>query len=200
MKLESVAFAIAGVSFGLIAGWIIGSQLGTPPRAATATAAGATEFAQPPPASGQPPALVDEAKVKALLAVVERDPKNAQARSQLGDLYSEAERFADAAKWYEESHRLNPRDVAVSANLGFSYYQINEPDRALKQLEQALTIDPKHVKALFNLGVVRAFGKQDMVGATEAWRRVVEIAPESPEGLAAKMGLERIGASHPNIP
>ena len=139
-------------------------------------------------------------EIAALLAIVERDPKNAQARSQLGDLYSGAERFADAVKWYEESLRLNPRDVTVSANLGFGYYQINEPDRALKQLEQGLAIDPKHVKTLFNLGVVRAFGKQDLVGATEAWRRVVEIAPESPEGQAAKMGLERIGASHPNLP
>ena len=199
MKLESVVFGIAGVCFGLIAGWIIGNQVGKPIAGVTpAPPAAVTEAA--PLAGGPAPVLVDETKVKALLAIVERDPKNAPVRSQLGDLYREGEQYAEAVKWYEDSLRLNPRDVTVSANLGFSYYQINEPDRALKQLEQALTIDPKHVKALFNLGVVRAFGKQDLVGATEAWRRVVEFAPESPEGLAAKMGLERIGASHPNLP
>ena len=49
MKSDSIVFGIAGIAFGLIAGWIIGSQQanrGVAPAAAVQTAA-------PPPAGAQ---------------------------------------------------------------------------------------------------------------------------------------------------
>ena len=39
---------------------------------------------------------------------------------------------------------------------------------------------------------MRAFGKQDFTGAAQAWQQVVDLAPNSPEGQAAKKGLEGI--------
>ena len=204
MKLESVVFAIAGVFFGLIAGWIIGSQ-----HASMSPRAGAVPTTQNAPQSpvasgpapGTPaPAILDEAKVQALRNVVDRDPKNAIARAQLGNLYYDAGRYTDAIKWYGESVALNPNDVSVSTDLGVSYYYNNEPDLAIKQLEHSLKVDPKHTKTLLNLGVVRAFGKQDLKGATEAWRRLVEIAPDSPEGRQAKQALDSLSSAHGNVP
>jgi cytochrome c-type biogenesis protein CcmH/NrfG len=201
MKLESVIYAIAGVFFGLIAGWIIGSQQALMAPRANAPVA---ESAPPPSASSgsvpgtPPPAILDEAQVQALRNVVDRDPKNALARAQLGNLYYDAGRYTDAIKWYGESFALNPKDVSVSTDLGVSYYYNNQPDLALKQLEHSLQVDPKHTKSLLNLGVVRAFGKQDLKGATEAWRRLVEIAPDSPEGRSARQALESLSSAHGN--
>ena len=43
---------------------------------------------------------------------------------------------------------------------------------------------------MLNLGIVRAFGKQDLAGATKAWQQVVEHRPGSPEGQAAKRALD----------
>ena len=85
-----------------------------------------------------------------------------------------------------------PNDANVSTDLGVAYYYTNQPDRALAQFDQSLSIDPKHVKTLLNIGIVRAFGKQDLAGAGKAWQQVVDLAPDSPEGLAAKKGLEGI--------
>ena len=62
-----------------------------------------------------------------------------------------------------------------------------------------MQIDPKHTKTLLNLGVVRAFGKQDLKGATEVWRRLVEIAPESPEGRQARQALDSLSSAHGNV-
>jgi len=199
MKLESVIYAVAGVFFGLIAGWIIGSQQASmAPRPGAPAAASA-----PPPSSsgavpGTPaPAILDEAQVQALRNVVDRDPKNAVARAQLGNLYYDAGRYSDAIKWYGESIAINPNDVSVSTDLGVSYYYSNQPDLAIKQLEHSLQIDPTHTKTLLNMGVVRAFGKQDLKGATEVWRRLVEIAPESQEGRQARQALESLASAHP---
>jgi len=200
MKLESVIYAIAGVCFGLIAGWIIGSQQAAmAPRPSVPVA----ESSAPPASSGSvpgtpAPAILDDSQVQALRNVVDRDPKNAVARAQLGNLYYDAGRYTDAIKWYSESVALNPKDVGVSTDLGVSYYYNNQPDLAIRQLEHSLQIDPKHTKALLNMGVVRAFGKQDLKGATEIWRRLVEIAPESLEGRQARQALEALSSAHGN--
>jgi tetratricopeptide (TPR) repeat protein len=202
LKLESVVFAISGIFFGLIAGWIIGSQQAA--MAPRANAGPQAESAAPPPQSsgsapGTPqPAMLDETKVQALLTVAERDAKNAVARTQLGNLYYDAGRYTEAIKWYGESLAIEPNDVNVSTDLGVSYYYNNQPDLAIKQLERSLQIDPKHTKSLLNLGVVRAFGKQDLKGATEAWQRLVEIAPDSPEGRQAKQALDSLSSAHGN--
>jgi tetratricopeptide (TPR) repeat protein len=201
MKLESVVYAIAGVFFGLIAGWIIGSQQAAMSPRATSPAA---QAAPPPAASnavpGTPaPAMLDEGQVQALRTVAEKDPKNAVARAQLGNLYYDAGRYTDAIKWYGDSLAINPKDVNVSTDLGVSYYYNNQPDLALKQLEHSLQVDPKHTKTLLNMGVVRAFGKQDLKGAAEVWRRLVEIAPDSPEGRQAKQALDSLSSAHGSV-
>jgi tetratricopeptide (TPR) repeat protein len=80
-----------------------------------------------------------------------------------------------------------------------SYYYNNQPDLAIKQLEHSLQIDPKHTKAMLNMGVVRAFGKQDLKGATDIWQRLVEVAPDSPEGRKAREALESLSAAHAGV-
>ena len=52
---------------------------------------------------------------------------------------------------------------------------MNQPDQALQQFDRSLAIDPRHTKTLLNVGIVRAFGKEDLEGAAQAWQRVVEI-------------------------
>ena len=200
MKSDAIAFGIAGVFFGLIAGWIIGSQQATPAPGGAAVPAQASAPAQAGTAA--PPtraAVLDDTQVKALKAVAEREPSNAQARTQLGNLYFDAERYEDAISWYSESLKRDPKDVNVSTDLGVCYYYTNQPDKALAQFEQSLTLDPKHAKTLLNVGIVRAFGKQDLDGASKAWQQVIALAPNSPEGQAAKRALDSLQSAHPAL-
>src|SRR4051812_40650383 len=116
MKTESTVYAIAGVIFGLIAGWMIGTQQATqrvPTAAPAATSAPAASSEQ-----GARAAVLDETQVNALRTVAEREPKNAQSRVQLGNLFFDAERYDDAIKWYTEAVALLPNDVNVSTDLG----------------------------------------------------------------------------------
>jgi len=94
--------------------------------------------------------------------------------------------------------QLTPNDVNVSTDLGVCYYYSNQPDKALEQFDRSLKIDPKHAKTLLNLGIVRAFGKQDLDGATKAWQQVIKVAPDSPEGQAAKRALDSLQSAHPS--
>lgn len=197
MKPDAIATGIAGIVFGLIAGWIIGSQqsaLGPAPVAvATSTAAPASAAAAAAPAA----AVLDENKVKALSTIAEQQPTSAQPRVELGNLYFDSERYTEAIKWYGDAFKLNPKDVNVSTDLGVSYYYTNQPDKALAQFDESLKLDPKHAKTLLNVGIVRAFGKQDLPGAEQAWQRVMELDPTGPEGQAAKRALDSLKSAHP---
>lgn len=199
MRRESLVLAVSGAFFGLIVGWILGSQqapgvAATQPATATAqTAAGST-------ASGSAaPRVVDENRVRTLEAAAERDATDAQPRIELGNLYFDAERYPDAVRWYEAAFALDPTNPNVSTDLGVSYYYMDDPDRALAQFARSLEADPRHVKTLLNVGIVRAFGKQDMAGAAASWQQVVEIAPESPEGRAARQAIDAMRGAHPEF-
>jgi hypothetical protein len=45
---------------------------------------------------------------------------------------------------------------------------------------------------------VLAFGKQDLKAAETEWQKVVDLAPESPEGQAARRAIEGIRSAHAN--
>ena len=199
MRLESIVFAISGMCFGIILGWVIGVQQGglspaaAPAATAAAPAGGGTGTARQAP-------VLDEARVQSLMTVIKSDPKNAGAAVQLGNTYFDAERYTDAIKWYEEGLRLDPASADASTDLGVSYYYSGQTDRALQRFEESLKIDPRHTKTLLNQGIVLAFGKEDLAGAQVAWKQVVELAPESPEAQAARRALEGIAAAgHPGV-
>jgi len=199
MRSDSIAFAIAGICFGIILGWVIGTQQATKRTGAvvqmqSGTAEPAQGANQQASGTRQPPAL-DEAKVQGLMTIIKSDPKNAGAHVQLGNAYFDAERYADAIKWYEESLKLDPKDVDASTDLGVSYYYSNRTDEALKQFDYSLKLNPTHAKTLLNQGIVLAFGKRDLKGATAAWEKVVQLAPNSPEAQAARQGLQGIAAA-----
>ena len=195
MKADSIVFAVAGMCFGVILGWVIATQQvgGRPVPAAAAQAAapgaapGAGTPAQPPP--------LDEAKVQGLSTILQSDPKNAGAAVQLANTYFDAERYTDAIKWYEQALAVKPSDPNASTDLGVSYYYTGQTDRALEQFDKSLKLDPKHTKTLLNQGIVLAFGKRDLSAAAEAWKKVVDLAPEGPEGQAARRGLEGIASA-----
>jgi tetratricopeptide (TPR) repeat protein len=199
MRSDSIVFAIAGMCFGIILGWVIGTQQATRRTGAVVQMqSGAAEPQQGAnqQASGtrQPPAL-DEAKVQGLMTIIKSDPKNAGAHVQLGNAYFDAERYADAIKWYEEGLKLDPKNVDASTDLGVSYYYSSRTDEALKQFDYSLKLNPTHAKTLLNQGIVLAFGKRDLKGATDAWEKVVQLAPNSPEAQAARQGLQGIAAA-----
>ncbi|MGQ0735346.1 MAG: tetratricopeptide repeat protein [Acidobacteriota bacterium] len=194
MKPESIVFAIAGCLFGLIAGWILGSQQAGGTARADAVTASAAGPASTAPAQAPP---LDETRVKALRTAAEQDPKDVESRVQLANAYFDAERYPDAITWYEAAFALDRSDPNLSTDLGVAYYYTNQADRAVKQFEHSLSVDAKHTKTLLNMGIVKAFGKQDLDGAAAAWEQVVAIAPDSPEGQTAKKALDGLRNAHP---
>jgi cytochrome c-type biogenesis protein CcmH/NrfG len=193
MPRNALVYALPGVMFGLLVGWIIGSQHEAPAPVASAT----TTTAAASPASEPPPPPLDVQQANALEQTAKADPKNSAVRAQLGDLYYDAKRFDVATTWYEQALALDPKSVDVSTDLAVCYFYTNQVDRALAQIDKSLAINPQHPKTLFNQGIVRAYGKEDLKGATDSWQKLVAIAPDSVEGRQAKQLLDGL-KSHPS--
>jgi tetratricopeptide (TPR) repeat protein len=157
--------------------------------------------ASAPPSSGQPEApALDVRRAADLEQQAKARPADASVRADLGNLYYDAQRFDLAIPWYEGSLQLNPKDVDVSTDLAVAYYYVNRVDDALAQIDRSLAVDPTHVKTLLNQGIIRAFGREDLDGATRSWQRVVELAPDSPEGRSARQALEGLKSHPPGAP
>jgi cytochrome c-type biogenesis protein CcmH/NrfG len=188
---------VAGVFFGIIVGWIIGSQQGgtrlspspSNPAPSQSSAAGSSAPATP---------QLDEARASAMKTTAQQNPTDAETRVELGNMYFDASRYQEAADWYQQALKIQPKDVNASTDLAIAYYYMNDPDRALAQFDRSLTMDPRHAKTLLNIGIVRAFGKQDIKGAAEAWQKVLDVAPSSDEARAARQALDGLRSAHPD--
>lgn len=191
MNRDSLVWAISGIMFGLLVGWILGTQQAPPAAAAAGPAAAQTQATPTPPP-------LDLQRAADLERRANAEPANAKVRVDLGNLYFDAERYDLAISWYEAALKIDPKDVNASTDLGVSYYSSNQIDRALAQFEHSLAIDPAHTKTLLNQGIVYAFGKQDLTAASRSWERLVALAPTSPEALRAKEALAAVKSAHPS--
>jgi cytochrome c-type biogenesis protein CcmH/NrfG len=191
---------VAGVFFGVLVGWIIGTQQGAgrPPAAPPATAAAPGQSSAGGANPSAPPPL-DESRASAMKTTAQQNPTDAVTRVQLANMYFDAGRFQEAVDWYEAALKIHPKDVNASTDLGIAYYYMNEPDRALAQFDRSLGVDPGHAKTLLNIGIVRAFGKQDLKGAADVWQKVLVVAPSSEEARAAKQALDGLRSAHPDL-
>jgi cytochrome c-type biogenesis protein CcmH/NrfG len=186
-------FGVSGTVFGVLVGWILGSQRVAPPIAQPAA-----QTAQAPSGGAEPAPTLDTERAIDLERQANNRPTDAAVRIDLANLYYDARRFDLAVPWYEAALKLEPKNVNVSTDLALCFYATNEADRALKQIEYSLSVDPKHVKTLLNQGIILAFGKNDLNAAAVSWQKVIAIAPTSDEARIAKEGLAGIESRHNN--
>ena len=142
MRAESIVFAVAGILFGLIVGWILGSQQALRPASDRLRPRRAAACRPPPRQFAASPRSSTRTR-RRRSTVAEQNPNDEATRVQLGNLYFDAERYDDAIAWYEAALKINPKDPNVSTDLGVAYYYMNQPDRAIKQFEQSLADRPE---------------------------------------------------------
>ncbi|MBP1633628.1 MAG: Tetratricopeptide repeat protein [Acidobacteria bacterium] len=185
----SIACLILGLAVGYV---VFGHRAATP----VVTPVARQQAVTPP---GTPPAgLFDERSAQALRDILARDPKNLQAAVQLGNLYYDAGRYAEAVPPYQQAFALAPSNVNVSTDLGTALYYSGRPDEALAQYEKSLAIDPNHGQTLFNQGIVWHDGKQNVPRAIQSWEKLLATNPDYKDRAKVEQLLaqarERVGS------
>jgi cytochrome c-type biogenesis protein CcmH/NrfG len=185
MRRDTVAFGLAGVIFGFVAGYM-SANWSRPTAAAAATAA----------VPAAPASTLDPNEARALEALAERDPDDVAVRVELGNLYMDHERWDDAIRWYREALALSPDLPSVLTDLGASLVHAGRPAEGLAEFERALAQDETYRNALYNKGIaLMQLGRSD--DAVTVWEEVLRRYPDDPELRGLRAEIDRLRGSPP---
>ena len=134
-------------------------------------------------------------QIKLAQEAAAKDPKNADAWTNLGNLMMDSSRFSEAAEAYQKSLDIDPNNVNVRVDMGTCYRNMGKPDMAATEYRKALELDPKHLQALKNMGVVLAYDLRDTNEAVKMFEKALEIAPNAPDADRMKQEIQKLKAA-----
>jgi predicted Zn-dependent protease len=115
-----------------------------------------------------------------LQSCVAADPGNLQCVQELADTYYARKQWPQAQLEYERSVGLEPHDAAVLLKLAGTYIYQQKFEQAVPTLQQATTLKPDSPEIYLLLGIALSrLDPPQTEAALTAWRKVVELAPES---------------------
>jgi hypothetical protein len=120
------------------------------------------------------PGAQSRARIKELQAQIHH-LDNAYHHSQLGDVYFQKGKFADAEKCYRAALARDPNDLDTRAHLGQCLLRLNRPAEAKPLLEAVCRENPKHdfgYSLMAYAETLTALGETD--AAFDIWKHVVE--------------------------
>jgi tetratricopeptide (TPR) repeat protein len=139
-----------------------------------------------PAQTAETPLSLDDEIVE-IKKLLETEPEDFQAQCRLGEVYFAKgmldEAYTNVSKAIEIAEGLRAQ-MAESlamyyANLGTILATQGKLDEAMEQFRKALSINPRDVLALFNLGRAR-FDQDDYMEAKDLYERLVDVTPEDP--------------------
>jgi tetratricopeptide (TPR) repeat protein len=201
MKREPMVFAVAGMIFGFVLGYMAAGLGDRPAPPGGPSAAEAPAGARGPAGAGPSAATrmgqdraagpADPDEVRTLENLAGKDKQNVQARVELGNLLMDHAQYAEAARWYREALALKPADNDVRVDLGACLLNVGRAADALAEFDQALQKDPGHKKALFNKGLalMQAGRAKEAVAV---WDGLLKRYPGDPQLQGLREQVERI--------
>lgn len=92
--------------------------------------------------------------------------------------------YAEALEAFNSALSMNRRYAPAYLYRGESYYALGKTDKAIKDYRQALGYAPDLLEAHYQLGVA-LMKRRDTAGALQAFKKVVDLAPDSDLGHQA---------------
>jgi Flp pilus assembly protein TadD len=131
-----------------------------------------------------------EAAVKAYREAIALDPKNAEARSNLGAALAALGRYEEAIQSYREALRLAPGDARIRLNLAIAHYKSADIPVAAEELARLHTEQPADLRTTLLLADCRL--QLGEYGAVESLLRPLESARPDDRTVAYLLGMALI--------
>ena len=148
-------------------------------------------------AAGMSPDVADAVTLKAR---VEAEPNNGDAWLALAQAERAQRNFTAASAAYAKAEALLPANADLLADYADTLAAANDRrlgDEPSTLIEQALTLDPEHPKALW-LAATAALQRGDQALARTHWQRLQRIFPEgSPDRKVIDRNLAALGGDAP---
>jgi tetratricopeptide (TPR) repeat protein len=120
---------------------------------------------------------IPDLAIKYYKNAMEKDPKFSWPHNNLGLIYYEQKKYAEAEKEYKKAIVLNPENAAPHSNLGLLYYEQKKYVEAEKKYNKAIEIDPKYAMPHNSLGFLY-YEQKKYVEAEKEYKKTVELDPK----------------------
>ena len=181
-NVQTYGMAVTCMVLGIAAGYFLHA-----PVEAKSSPTETAVSSNPPstPANMQMPSGADlkrmaDKQAAPLLEQLQKNPKDADLLAKIGRAYMAAGQFQSSQQFYERSASVKPNADNLN-ELAFVYVKLGDVDKAVATLNQAVKLDPKNAKVLFNLGYFEWKGKADPQAAIAAWQAFLKADPNSPK-------------------
>ncbi len=121
----------------------------------------------------------EEAGLAALGLIIQLNPNDANARFVLADCLRLLNRYDEALRAYEEARRVAPDDMRFYLGRGQLYAAQGEGEKAVADMEAAVTQAPRSAEAWFYLGQYRWRFREDAAGAVAALEQALGLYPNA---------------------
>ena len=118
-----------------------------------------------------------EAAIRNFEEAIRQNPSNVIAIENLGNVYRQEQRWAEAQATLERALKLAPDDVEANYSLAMVFAQQDDTEQAYQYLRRALALRPGYPQALNNLGVLylRTRRPDD---AIQTFQNCIRVAPD----------------------
>ena len=120
-------------------------------------------------------------KILQLQESLRQNPKNMNARIDLGNSLMDAGRFPEAVDAYQKALEIDPKNTDVRVDMGTCYRSARQPDKAAEEYRKAIALNPGHPNAHRNLGIVLAFDFKNKREAVREFEEYLRVAPNAPD-------------------
>jgi tetratricopeptide (TPR) repeat protein len=133
--------------------------------------------------------LANLSEITNLENTVNANPNDDASIIQLANLLQDSGLYDRAIIYYRKYLEMKPSDSNARVDMGICYYNINDLQSAITEMETALEYQPKHQLAHLNLGIVNLTAGN--VDISKNWfKKALEIDPNSPAGKRANELLQ----------
>ncbi|MFL6262827.1 MAG: tetratricopeptide repeat protein [Thermoanaerobaculia bacterium] len=199
MNKDNLLFLMGGLLVGFVSAYLFFEAMATrqPPRLTPQLRAqivsgedggGAMGGGAADPASGGADANAAGAgggpamaEIQQLRDYVEKNPNDADAVRKLADLNFNISNWQRAQELYSHYLTLKPNDPDVMTDLGITYRETKQPDKALDLFRRSKQVAPDHWQALYNEVVVLAFDLKKHDEADQVLAKLQKMQPGNPD-------------------
>lgn len=121
-------------------------------------------------------------------ALAYQDDSKAEEAKQRGNSHFRNKEWPQAVEAYEEAVKRAPKNPTIRNNLAASLCKIMDFNGAKREIDTALELDPKYVKAWTRKGDIEVLMKENHK-AMESYKNGLKFDPEN---IACKEGLQKV--------
>ena len=119
---------------------------------------------------------IDDAE-RGYRAVIQSHPELGGPHANLGVIYRNANKLPEAVAEFTQAARLNPKQPVYLNQLGVTYRQMGQFEKARDAYEQAIVIDANYTPAILNLGILCDMYLGEGTRALDLFVRYLALAP-----------------------